>query len=67
MTQTLYALATKSKHLKLYVVNGGTHNDTWYVGGQNYFDQIKAFINASMKLQLPQEMKPKEKLMNDEF
>ena len=36
MTIKLHSEATSSVHNELYIVMGGTHNDTWYVGGKYY-------------------------------
>lgn len=49
--------AIQSKHLfdaakisyfrQLYVVEGGTHNDTWRVGGETYKERLFKFMNES--------------------
>lgn len=33
----LYELATKSTNREMYSVSGGTHNDTWYRAGAEYY------------------------------
>ena len=33
-----------------YVVEDGTHNDTWYVGGLNYFKVLNEFLNHAARL-----------------
>ncbi|CDW78903.1 hydrolase of the alpha beta superfamily [Stylonychia lemnae] len=44
MTQVLYQRSRNTKFKNIYVVKGGTHNDTWYVGGQRYLDKLEEFI-----------------------
>jgi hypothetical protein len=50
----LYELALKTIHREFYSVLGGTHNDTWEVGGQDYY-QVKRLISlsSSVKNYLP--------------
>ena len=31
---------------QLYTVRGGTHNDSWEIGGRAYFERIRSFIEA---------------------
>lgn len=33
MTIELHEKAKGTKHKEIFIVFGGTHNDTWYVGG----------------------------------
>lgn len=49
--------AIQSKHLfdaakisyfrQLYVVEGGSHNDTWRLGGETYKERLFKFMNES--------------------
>lgn len=41
----LYDNAKQSKYKQLYVVNNGTHNDTYMIGGTDYYKTIKQFID----------------------
>jgi hypothetical protein len=34
---------------ELYVVKDGTHNDTWYVGGDEYIEKLSKFLESAMK------------------
>ena len=51
MTVRLHDAAKSSVHKKLYIVKDGTHNDTWYVGGNNYIEQLKKFFNKALTMQ----------------
>lgn len=42
MGERLYELAPEPK--ELYVIAGASHNDTYVVGGDDYFNRFKAFI-----------------------
>jgi fermentation-respiration switch protein FrsA (DUF1100 family) len=42
MGRRLYAAAREPK--ELYLIHGAHHNDTYVVGGQGYFERLKAFI-----------------------
>jgi len=33
-----------------YVVERGTHNDTWYMGGLNYFKTLNEFLSHAARL-----------------
>jgi hypothetical protein len=44
MGRTLYESANAPK--QLYVVEGGTHNDTHLVGGESYYDTLRAWLNG---------------------
>ena len=35
------------KHL--YIVKDGTHNDTWYMGGDDYIRELKKFLKEASK------------------
>jgi len=41
----LHELATSSTHKDFYRVLGGTHNDTWVVGGSTYYKRLKEFVS----------------------
>ncbi len=57
MTVELHEKAKGTKHKEIFIVFGGTHNDTWYVGGKQYTDKIKAFIKHSLMVnQNPEEI-----------
>ena len=43
-TLKLYELSKMAVFKELYIVPGGTHNDTWYVGGMSYVDNMKNFM-----------------------
>ncbi|HEY9073403.1 MAG TPA: alpha/beta hydrolase [Desulfobaccales bacterium] len=43
MGRRLYAAAREPK--ELYIIPGAHHNDTYVVGGQDYFERLKSFIN----------------------
>lgn len=48
MTLELHKQATSSVHKELYIVMGGTHNDTWYRGGKDYIKKLKQFLADCM-------------------
>jgi len=39
-----------SAHAQLHIVKDGRHNETWMQGGREYFDSIRKFISASVKV-----------------
>jgi len=43
--RTLFNLA-RSSSKELFVVKGGTHNDTWEKGGSSYYEKMRQFIDA---------------------
>jgi len=44
--KTLYSLSTKaSSYAKIHIIRGGTHNDSWVMGGREYFEHTKAFMS----------------------
>lgn len=43
MSRRLYAAALPPK--ELYIIPGAHHNDTYFVGGEVYFDRLKHFIH----------------------
>jgi hypothetical protein len=45
MGRELYKAAAEPK--EFYAVVGAGHNNTWYVGGKDYFDKIKEFITRT--------------------
>ena len=58
MTEKLYDLSKNSDSKKLvnyfvkliilqYIVKGGTHNDSWYVGGKTYLEQLNDFLDEA--------------------
>ena len=44
----LYKSTTSSRLAKIHVVRGGTHNETWMQGGQDYWDAIVTFMKQAM-------------------
>jgi len=34
----------------LYIVPGGTHNDSWYMGGQMYKTKTRKFIEKAIEM-----------------
>jgi fermentation-respiration switch protein FrsA (DUF1100 family) len=54
-TLKLHELTTSAVFKDLYVVDGGEHNDSWYVGGTTYLERLHGFMNKCMtSYQLPQ-------------
>jgi len=49
MTHILHSRAIKAVLKELYVVKDGTHNDTWYVGGDEYIEKLSKFLESAMK------------------
>jgi len=45
MGRRLFAAASDPK--ELYIIPGGHHNDTFFVGGKPYFDKLRQFIKES--------------------
>jgi fermentation-respiration switch protein FrsA (DUF1100 family) len=43
MSRRLYAAASQPK--ELYIIPGAHHNDTYFLGGEPYFDRLKTFIH----------------------
>lgn len=42
----LYEYSSKTSDLsQMHVIRGGTHNDSWMVGGGEYFEKFKAFMS----------------------
>jgi len=42
----LYKLSRKSStYPKMYIIPGGTHNDSWVKGGKEYYAQMSAFLS----------------------
>lgn len=48
MTLEMHDNARESRQKELFVVMGGTHNDTWHKGGKQYIAKIKDFIKDCM-------------------
>ncbi len=48
MGRRLFAAAKEPK--ELYIIAGAHHNDTYLVGGQEYFERLKSFIDQAKKL-----------------
>lgn len=44
MGKRLYAAANAAADRQLYTVSGGTHNDTWVVGGDGYLSTVARFL-----------------------
>ena len=44
----LHKSTTSSSLAKMHVVRGGTHNETWIQGGQDYWDAIVSFMKSAM-------------------
>lgn len=47
MSKQLFDVAKMSYFRQLYVVEGGSHNDTWRVGSTTYRDRLKKFMSES--------------------
>uniref|UniRef100_M4BQL6 AB hydrolase-1 domain-containing protein n=1 Tax=Hyaloperonospora arabidopsidis (strain Emoy2) TaxID=559515 RepID=M4BQL6_HYAAE len=43
--ERLHSLATSSERIVWYPVAGGTHNDSWLRGGDEYFSQLREFLD----------------------
>jgi len=42
----LYKLSGKSStYTRMHIIRGGRHNDSWMVGGKEYYSQMRAFIS----------------------
>mmetsp|Transcript_603 Transcript_603/g.1093 ORF Transcript_603/g.1093 Transcript_603/m.1093 type:complete len:396 (+) Transcript_603:161-1348(+) len=42
----LFEYSSKSSHYtKMHIIKGGTHNDSWMVGGSEYFEKMRSFIS----------------------
>lgn len=42
----LYKLSSKSSiYSKMHTIRGGTHNDSWIVGGKEYYIQMRTFLS----------------------
>jgi fermentation-respiration switch protein FrsA (DUF1100 family) len=46
MSRRLYAAASPPK--ELYIIPGAHHNDTYFIGGEPYFDRLKTFIHRKV-------------------
>lgn len=55
MTKSLFNNATKAQFKRIYIVEGGTHNDTWIRRRKEYMQQLKDFMEACNAAQLPDE------------
>jgi fermentation-respiration switch protein FrsA (DUF1100 family) len=55
MGRELYKAAAEPK--EFYSIVGAGHNNTWYVGGKEYFDTLKAFITRTVAGQATAEQK----------
>jgi pimeloyl-ACP methyl ester carboxylesterase len=45
----LYEYSSKcSSYTKMHIIKGGTHNDSWMVGGSEYFEKMRSFISYIM-------------------
>lgn len=50
--QRLFEYSSKSSiYNKMHIIKGGTHNDSWMVGGSIYFEKMRSFISHVMLLQ----------------
>ena len=53
-TLKLFELTTSAVFKDLYIVEGGEHNDSWYVGGSTYLERLHSFMFKCMtSYQLP--------------
>lgn len=52
-TIKLYGAATKAAFKELLVVEGGTHNDTWWVGKEDYITMLREFLRRCTKEYIP--------------
>jgi len=42
----LYTLSSKSSTFsRMHIIRGGTHNDSWSIGGKEYYAQMRAFVS----------------------
>eukprot|EP00347_Sterkiella_histriomuscorum_P018911 403343697 len=53
MGEKLHDNSKNSVEKKKYIVEGGTHNDTWYVGQKEYLEELLGFINMAQCYKLP--------------
>ena len=44
MTHKLFGCATQAKFKDILIIEGGEHNNTFVVGGHNYFNKVEEFI-----------------------
>lgn len=52
MMLQLYKSSNKASLLaRMYVIPGGTHNETWLQGGRTYWDRIRSFIAEALAAQ----------------
>ena len=61
MTEKLHQSAVTSAYKELYIVEDGTHNDTWHRGGREYIARLKQFIEKSMTIERRQNRVPAER------
>lgn len=48
MTRLFEYSSKASVYAKMHIIKGGTHNDSWMVGGAEYFDNIRSFLTHIM-------------------
>jgi hypothetical protein len=53
MGQQLHGAAEQSSRADFHRVVGGTHNDTWRVGGTAYWDAWRGFLNRVQQAPAP--------------
>jgi len=46
----LHDAAILAEFKTIYVVQGGTHNDTWFKGGKDYIYAVKDFIDKTQEV-----------------
>jgi len=44
MTSQLYWATTSAAFKEFHLVEGGTHNDTWEMGGEEYLKKVGKFM-----------------------
>lgn len=48
----LYKASNKSSVLaRMYIIPGGTHNETWLQGGRRYWEEIRSFFGQALAIQ----------------
>ncbi|CDW81715.1 serine protease family s09x [Stylonychia lemnae] len=47
MTLQLHDNSKDSVLKKIFIVKDGTHNDSWYVGGKSYLEELNDFLNEA--------------------
>jgi len=48
MTELFMCSQKASDYAQMHIIRGGTHNDSWMVGGREYFEKFRAFMSHIM-------------------